>query len=313
MKILIADDDPICRRVTAAMLNRLGHTALCAGDGGAAWDLFLREGAEVILSDWMMPGMDGAELCRRVRAESERQPGGPYPYFVLLTSLEDQDHFMTGMRAGADDYLTKPVTQADLEARLLAAERVTRLHREMGDRNRTLYEQAHRDPLTGLYNRLRLQGDLEMLRDPIERQHETWTLALCDIDHFKQYNDCYGHLAGDDALRRVASALCATLSGDRGGTDAMAYRFGGEEFCLLLELPSTAAYAALDTVRHRVAELGVPHSGNLPSGVVTVSIGLAPLLTGPHQDVERILQQADTALYAAKRGGRNRVVSSAVE
>jgi len=313
MNILIAEDDIIPRRILQAILERQGHTLFVASDGETAWDLYQRHGAEVILSDWMMPGMDGLELCRRVRAASEGRPGEPYTYFVLLTAFGDRTHFLEGMQAGADDYLVKPFDPSHLEARLLVAERVTRLHQDLRDLNRKLWDLARRDALTGLYNRLQLREDLASMRDLVDRRGTPWTVALCDVDYFKRYNDRYGHLAGDEALRRVADVLRDVRTGinpgkKEVGSSAMAYRYGGEEFCLLLNVPLESAHTVLDQVRIRVRDCGIPHADNA-CGVVTISVGLASVMPGDGSGTEIALKAADQALYLAKERGRDRVVT----
>ena len=310
MKILIADDDPISRRVLEAALRRQGHCFQTATNGEEAWSLFLRDGADVILSDWMMPGIDGIELCRRIRAAAADHQGSPYTYFLLLTSLEDRSHFMSGMRAGADDYLVKPLNPVDLEARLMVAERVTRLHHEMQTLNRKLWDQARRDALTDLYNRLQLRDDLDTLRDSVERERRPRTLALCDVDNFKRYNDHYGHLAGDEALRHVATALRTAFSQSL-QENGRVYRYGGEEFCLLLDASGESAREILENTRCRVADREIPHIGNQPSGLVTVSIGMSAIRPGDDRSMDSVLQEADMALYAAKLQGRNRVMEGA--
>jgi two-component system cell cycle response regulator len=309
MRILIADDDAVCRRVLEGTLRRLGHSYQSANDGDSAWNLFHQGGVDVILSDWMMPGIDGIELCRRVRAASTEQFGSAYTYFLMLTSLEDRGHFMSGMRAGADDYLVKPLNPMDLEARLLVAERVTRLHQEMQEMNRKLWDLARRDALTTLYNRLQLSDDLDHLRSRVDQKNESWTLALCDVDHFKRYNDYYGHLAGDDVLRRVSHVLRTASPQGKDTSEVMAYRYGGEEFCLLMNLPPTSARTVLEEIRCQITDMEIRHIGNTPAGIVTISVGMAPILPGDSQSMDSVLRAADSALYLAKQQGRNRVIS----
>ena len=152
MKVLLAEDDPISMHILARAVERLGHECQCATDGEAAWALFRKSTPDVIVSDWAMPGLDGLELCRRVRA------GGPaaYTYFIFMTGHDDKQSFLEGMRAGADDYLMKPIDLEALEARMIAASRVMALHHR-------LVEAARTDPLTGMGNRLRLRDDLDAL------------------------------------------------------------------------------------------------------------------------------------------------------
>ncbi|MBA3794948.1 MAG: diguanylate cyclase [Rubrobacter sp.] len=308
MNVLIAEDDAVSRMILQRAVQKLGHEVLVAEDGGKAWKLYCEASdIDVIISDWMMPEVDGLELCRKVRAE-ERVDGRGYTYFIFLTALGDREHLLQGLAAGADDYLSKPLDRDELEMRLTSALRVTELHRrlalqneELEKLNRMLFEQSREDPLTTLGNRLRLREDLEVLRGRAKRYNHSYAVVLCDVDHFKAYNDRYGHLAGDDALQRVAETISACLR--RGDT---AYRYGGEEFLVVLpEQDARAAAAIAERLRRAVQDLEIPHEANAPQDVVTVSAGVAALSTTG--DPDELLKRADAALYAAKKAGRNRV------
>jgi two-component system cell cycle response regulator len=305
LKILIAEDDAVSRTILRRAVEKLGHECLAASDGEGAWGLYKENpDIDVIISDWMMPGVDGLELCRRVRGDGREG----YTYFIFLTALGDREHLLQGLEAGADDYLSKPLDRDELGMRLTSARRVTELHRrlafqngELEKLNRMLFEQSRQDPLTSLGNRLRLREDLQVLQSRTERYGHSYAVALCDVDFFKAYNDRYGHLAGDDVLRRVATAIS---SGLRGG-DA-AYRYGGEEFLIVLpEQDAKDAAATTDRLRRAVEDLGIPHADGTPRGVVTISAGVA--MSAEAEDADALLTAADTALYAAKEAGRNRV------
>ena len=305
MKILIAEDDAVSRTILRRAVEKLGHECLAAADGEEAWGLY-KENPDIdtIISDWMMPGVDGLELCRRVRGDGREG----YTFFIFLTALGDREHLLQGLEAGADDYLSKPLDRDELGMRLTSALRVTELHRrlafqngELEKLNRMLFEQSRQDPLTSLGNRLRLREDLQVLQSRTERYGHSYAVALCDVDFFKAYNDRYGHLAGDDVLRRVADTIS---SGLRGG-DA-AYRYGGEEFLIVLpEQDARDAAATTDRLRQAVEDLGIPHADGTPRGVVTISAGVA--MSPEAEDADALLKAADTALYAAKEAGRNRV------
>ncbi|HEY7063741.1 MAG TPA: diguanylate cyclase [Chloroflexota bacterium] len=307
LRVLIAEDEAVSRRILQRAVDQCGHACQVAVDGRAAWDLFQQSEVDVIISDWMMPGLNGLELCQRVRAH----PTAPYTYFILLTALGDKAHFLEGMHAGADDYLAKPFDQEELQARLLAGGRVIGLHRQLAQQNaqlaelnRALGESARTDPLTGLGNRLRLWEDLQSVHGQAERYGHRYAMALCDVDHFKAYNDRYGHPAGDEVLRAVGQTLAAQCR-----TADRAYRYGGEEFLVLL--PGQArdgAAIALNRMRELLAALAIPHAGNSPPGVVTMSAGIAVMEPGAGQTAEALLANADAALYQAKNDGRNRVV-----
>jgi two-component system, cell cycle response regulator len=307
MRVLIADDDNISRLILRKAVEKAGHECLDARDGVEAWELFQASEFELIISDWMMPRMSGIDLCQKVRDEEQ----GSYTYFIFLSALADKDHLLTGIEAGADDYLTKPLDRAELQVRLISAERITRLHQrlqaqnsELEQLNRQLFEQARRDPLTHLRNRLQLREDLEVLRARVLRYNHRICAVMADIDFFKDYNDRYGHLAGDEVLISVARVLTeCSRTGDA------AYRYGGEEFLMILPEQSleTAAIAA-DRIRQAIERLAILHEDNPISGRVTISAGVAELHNNDERKtIDMLLQEADSALYAAKQAGRNRV------
>ncbi|MDQ2941036.1 MAG: diguanylate cyclase [Chloroflexota bacterium] len=308
MKILIADDSAVPRLILEKTLTSLGHETLSASDGSEAWAAFQAFQPDVILSDWLMPGMDGIELCRRIRGLD----GDRYTYFVLLTAMTELEHAVTAMTAGADDFMVKPLDRFRLEATLIAARRVTALHDELSDQraglvrlNSLLYDDARRDPLTLLGNRLRLGEDLVAAAGRIARYGHTYCLALYDIDFFKAYNDTFGHPAGDEALRRVAQALVGSIR-----TGDMAYRYGGEEFLVLLpEQTLTTAALAVERTRAAVQAIGLSQPTNQPSATITLSAGIAESCPADSLDVDGWLRRADIALYQAKGRGRNQVVA----
>jgi diguanylate cyclase (GGDEF)-like protein len=298
MKILVVDDDPLSRRLVETAVARLGHEAAAAEDGEAAWRCFKHDKPEVLITDLVMPGVDGLELCRRVRAD----PRADYTYLILVTVLGSRQDVMRGMEAGADDYLIKPVDLFALQARLIAAQRVTDLHAELARHRAQLAHLARHDPLTGLANRRSLDEDLEVLHARSQRYGRGFALAMCDIDRFKAYNDTFGHQAGDQALRTVA----ATIAGELRLGDGL-YRYGGEEFLLVLpEQTLDGARVAVERVRRAVEQLAIGHAaaGHTP---VTMSAGIAAFGPGEATTVEQLLEQADAALYRAKSAGRNRI------
>ena len=308
MRILIADDDAVSRTILRRSVEKFGHECLAAEDGESALEIYrANPEVDVIISDWMMPGIDGLELCRSIRDEER----GAYTYFIFLTALGDKSHLLSGLEAGADDYLSKPLDRDELQVRLISASRVTALHRRLAYQNeelemlnRKLFDQSREDALTRLGNRLRLREDLETLSAQVERYGHTYCTMLCDVDFFKAYNDTYGHLAGDEVLKRVADVISENL---RGGD--MAYRYGGEEFLIILPQQSVeSAVSTADRLRRAVENLGITHE-KCPSGVVTISVGVGALLDGEPKSADDLLKEADTALYHAKESGRNRVAS----
>jgi diguanylate cyclase (GGDEF)-like protein len=303
VNILVADDDLGSRLVAQAVVEGLGHECVVVADGAAAWQAIESHPPEVLVTDLMMPGMDGLELCRRIRAAEQDS----YTYIVLVTSLAERRDVLSGMQAGADDYLTKPLDPFELETRLLAAGRVTALHADLGRCRADLVRLARTDPLTGLRNRQGLAEELALLHLRSERHDRNYAVAICDVDFFKAYNDAYGHQAGDDALRSVAATLTAqTRDGDG------VYRYGGEEFLLILpEQTLPSAVAVMERIRRAVQDLGIPHGAGGAGSVVMLSTGIAAFLPGGRTVTsEELLREADKAVYAAKSRGRNAVVAA---
>lgn len=186
MKVLVVDDDPGSLLVAEAAVERSGHECLTAADGNAAWRLYQSHRPQAVVRDLMMPGLDGLGLCRAIRATEK---DSSYTYLILLTSLGSREDVLAGMDAGTDDYVTKPLDPFTLHTRLIVARRVTSLHTELAGYRRMLAEQARTDPLTGLRNRLTLPEDLRQLHGRSERYGLDYSLAMCDVDNFKSYND----------------------------------------------------------------------------------------------------------------------------
>jgi diguanylate cyclase (GGDEF)-like protein len=288
MHVLIADDDPGTRLTISAAVERLGHRCTVTEDGAAAWRAYQAEVPDAVITDWQMPGMDGTALVRAIREQRD----GRYAYVMVLTGVADEESARATMEAGADDLLLKPLEHAQLERKLIAAGRVTAMHRRM-------HEDARHDAATGLANRLRLAEDLEVLCGRVARYGHVYCVAVFDVDNFKGVNDAAGHLFGDQTLRQIAGALQSEIrSGDA------VYRYGGEEFLVLLPEQSleTAALAA-ERLRAAVESLAIPHPAG---GVVTISAGVAGL-DNPECRPDEVFELADQALYRAKEGGRNRV------
>jgi diguanylate cyclase (GGDEF)-like protein len=308
--VLVADDDTSCRLVAKAAVEKLGHECVTADDGTSAWEMLKELAVDVLVTDWLMPGFNGPELCRLIRGSSRRG----YTYIILATSLGERDHIIEGMEAGADDYLRKPLDPFDLETRLIAATRVTALHRqivefrdELERLNVAVGLQARTDPLTRLGNRLRLHEDLEAAHHRASRFEKPYSIAICDIDFFKTYNDTNGHLQGDQALRQVADSIAQQCRANES-----AYRYGGEEFVIIYSDEGLAgAIVAGERLRAAVEALAIPHAGNTPP-VMTISVGIATWDQARERDTAAVLREADAALYEAKEHGRNRVVGRGI-
>lgn len=290
MKILIAEDDTVSRLVLDATLKNLGHDVTAVCDGREAWEALERENFPLLISDWMMPGLDGLELCRLVRAQNYAQ----YTYIILLTAMGGKTSYLDGMDAGADDFVTKPFDEEQLAARLRVAERILVLHEK-------LQAQATIDGLTGLLNRTTIVESLTHELDRAGRDGTALGVVLLDLDHFKRVNDTCGHAAGDAVLRTTAQRLKSSMRCyDRVG------RFGGEEFLIVApDCPEGSILALSEKVRQCISEEPVPTpAGQLP---VTCSLGAAVSSSDARETGEALLARADAALYRAKEGGRDRI------
>jgi diguanylate cyclase (GGDEF)-like protein len=305
MRILIAEDDTASRMIVEAMLEQLGHEVVPTTNGREAWEVFQKADVDVVISDCSMPVMDGLELCRRVRSSPNDDK---YTYFIFVTSLGDKNIVLDANEAGADDYLVKPLNTDQLAARLVVAERISRLHERLAAQrsqlellNLRLFDQARTDPLTRLHNRLKLREDLDELAARATGQYGPYCALMFDVDHFKSYNDTHGHFAGDKVLMNIARALLRNCrQTDRG------YRFGGEEFLLILEGVSLQeACLVAELCRNAIQASEISHEAGVGK-VVTTSVGVAQWRQGM-ETVNAWLKEADSALYHAKSLGRNQV------
>ena len=299
MKVLVADDSSVARRLLERMLSQWGYETVACADGAEAWDVLQERDAPVLaIVDWNMPRVSGVELCRLLRQQARE----PYVYVILLTANERKDGVVEGLNAGADDYLRKPFDQEELESRLRAGKRITDLHSELVAAREAQRAQAQRDSLTGLWNR---GAVLEILRREFVRaRREASSLAafMVDLDNFKGINDTYGHVTGDavlcEAVRRLVSS---TRTYDSVG------RYGGEEF--LIVLPGCGREDGMmraDQLRLALASVPIDASGFMLT--VTASVGVAVIEHGGGASSwEGLLKAADEALYKAKDAGRNRV------
>jgi diguanylate cyclase (GGDEF)-like protein len=299
MKILLAEDSPVYRHLISSHLRDWGFDLQIANDGAAAWELLQTPDApRLALLDWVLPKIEGIELCRRIR---QVQAQSQYTYILLLTGKDGKDDLVEGMRAGADDYLVKPFHPPELEARLLGGKRILDLQRELIAARESLRVAATCDFLTGLLNRGEIIAwlDRELVRG--KREASPLGIILADIDHFKNVNDSLGHLTGDAVLREVSRRLKSDLRNYDG-----AGRYGGEEFLLIL--PG----CDLATTIRRAKEIGKTVSATgvtSPKGIVqvTVSMGVTSIGGDKNARVEDLINRADIALYRAKKNGRNRV------
>jgi two-component system cell cycle response regulator len=304
MRILLAEDSAVDRHLIGGHLKEWGFDLVIAKDGEEAWGLLQEADApDLVLLDWMLPHIDGIELCRRIRAAGA-QVG--YTYTVLLTGKGGKQDLIEGMEAGADDYLVKPFEPLELKARLLAGKRILDLQRELVDTRESLRMAATYDSVTRLLNRGEIVAllDRELARG--KREGRPVGIILADVDHFKSVNDSLGHLAGDAVLQEVARRLKSDLRIYDG-----AGRYGGEEFLLILpgcDLGTTIRRA--EKIRQLVSAGEIMTSKGAKR--VTVSMG-ATSAEGGGLSVEAVLNEADTALYRAKENGRDRVEGSGLK
>lgn len=296
--VLVADDDPICRRLFEKRLQDWGYRVIAVEDGNKAWDALQepQSSPSLVIMDWLMPGIDGIELCRRIRQSQQ----GSYRYLLLVSGKDEKRDVVEGLDAGADDYLTKPFDVGELRARVRAGMRILSLQQQLLKAQEDLRFQATHDALTGLWSR---GAVLDLLQRELRRGRRSGAgtgILMIDLDHFKKINDSYGHLAGDVVLKEIAGRIGhAVRSYDFVG------RYGGEEFIAVL---SDCSPADLQMVaeRARLAVSDTPVSA-IPNGLsVTVSIG-GVVAYDCAAELE-VLSMADAALYEAKRSGRNRVV-----
>ncbi|WP_295449408.1 diguanylate cyclase [uncultured Thiodictyon sp.] len=293
MRILIVDDVPDNIRVLSTMLADDGHQISAATNGRAALKLAASCAPDLILLDVMMPEMDGYEACEALKAD----PLLKSIPVIFITALADVEDETRGLALGAVDYITKPFKEAIVRLRVKTQLELKRQHD-------ILAQLSHIDGLTGIPNRRAFDERLDRDWRRALRSGEPIAAAMVDIDHFKEYNDAYGHLAGDDCLRRVAGSLADGLkrAGDFVG------RYGGEEFiCLLNGLDAHGLAVVAEKLRTGIEALQIPHNASPVSPWVTVSIGAAIGRLGPETAASELVEAADLQLFAAKRLGRNQV------
>lgn len=306
MNILIVEDDPIVAFSLSALVEDLDHEVETAQNGQDALKLLERTHFDLVISDWMMPEMDGPQLCRAIRARRDRL----YVYIILVTSRDASADRWEGLQAGADDFIVKPPDPGDLRSRLVVAERIMTMQAKLTEANEKLQaayyevEQANErlnalattDGLTGAKNHRFFQDRLRQEISEAERHDRPLSLLLLDLDHFKSLNDTFGHQAGDEVLISVARLLQSQAR----ASDIVA-RYGGEEFVVILPGTDRAnAQTIAERFRTAIAEWSWPRRS------VTTSIGVSTL-QGDGIAPASLIEKADTALYASKRGGRNRV------
>lgn len=301
MRAVIADDDGVSRKLLESALKKWGYEVEVCRDGLEAWEVLRsRKSHCLAILDWMMPGMDGLEVCRKVREHGSE----PYAYILLLTSRTDKEDTVAGLQAGADDYLTKPFDAQELKVRLHVGRRNLELQRELIETREALRIEASHDGLTEIWNR---RAILEALSAELARAQRLGTsvgVAMVDIDHFKRVNDRLGHQTGDAVLKEFADRLKGSLRPyDRIG------RYGGEEFLAVLQdVNLSVALEIGRRMRRSVSDRPFKHDRNILT--LTCSIGIVSTEQGGSFCEESLIQAADKALFEAKQAGRDCVAAA---
>lgn len=296
MRILIAEDDVTSRAVLASVLKKLGHEVVAVVDGAEAWAAMQQPGApRLAILDWMMPRMDGLEVCRLIRQTLTEAP----PYLIMLTAKSEKSEVIAGLEAGADDYLGKPFDPGELRARIEVGRRLVELQDALLESRNVLAHQATHDPLTGLLNRRALLDQMQKDLARVRRSGDLLVIGMCDLDHFKRVNDTYGHQTGDEVLCGLARILSANVR-----QYDLVGRMGGEEFLMVLQMKPGSDYLAVFEARCRqVAESRL----ETRSGVLSISVSIGVACAAPDSTVDQLLERSDAAMYRAKHDGRNRV------
>lgn len=298
-RILLVDDEPTQRLIMARLLKRAGYVVETAGHGIEALAKIDAGDFQLMITDWEMPEMDGIALCSALRASPNRN----YIYTILLTARDAIEHVVTGLQAGADDYLTKPVIEPELIARLNTGKRIVTLERSLRSANEENRRLSITDPLTGAYNRRYLMEQLPREIERAARYGRELSVVMCDVDHFKKINDTHGHLVGDEVLKWFVASLQKWVR----ACDWVA-RYGGEEFIVVLpETNVSSAGAAAENLRTGIAEapfvldqLSIPVTASFGASGWSGAVPAGSLL-------DALLAKCDAGVYASKAGGRNRV------
>lgn len=303
MRVLIADDSIVSRHLLDATLRKWGYEVVVANDGLEAWNALKQADApRIAILDWVMPGLTGPEVCKRLREHSKESSSAGYTYLLLLSSKSQREDLIEGLESGADDYLTKPFDQHELRVRLRAGTRIIDLQQALLAAREELQEQATKDFLTQLWNRSSILDVLQRELSRGVRENRPLGVVLADLDRFKSINDTFGHFAGDAVLREFSRRMLACVR----PYDAIG-RYGGEEFLFVLPGCDELATASQGE-RLRAALACDPMLINDARRVVTGSFGATSWHPGVPAEGENLIRVADNALYMAKNQGRDRVV-----
>jgi len=292
MKVMIVEDDAITRRILENFLKNWGYEVISVDDGLVAWEIMQNPDApSLVISDWMMPNMDGVELCEKIRGIEKAE----YTYFILLTSKADKKDVITGLESGADDFIVKPFDQGELKSRVKIGERIINLEHR-------IIQLANTDFLTGILNRRAFMTRAEGEVSRGIREHKGFSLIMADIDHFKKINDAYGHQIGDKVLQNFARQLSQTTR-----IYDFAGRYGGEEFVICL--PDTTREESgpiAERIRASIENIRFTLPDNAPFPIqITASFGVSFFIPLSNENIDSVIKRADDALYRAKAEGRN--------
>ncbi len=301
MKILVAEDEAVSRGLLTSLLTKWGYEVVSVADGNEAWRMFQeQDDLRIAILDWMMPGKDGVTLCKLIR--DKLQEGG-YIYTIILTARDDKEDALAGLAAGADDYITKPFNTEELHSRIKIGKRIVDLERTLQDAYQEMKRLATFDALTELCNRRVVLEQLEKEWDRSMREGKALSIVLADIDHFKQFNDRYGHAVGDRVLIHVSQVLRDTVRPYDG-----IGRYGGEEFLLFFpECDEQRGHQIAERLRKELESR--PFKEQDTPLKITASFGGTTFFADRCRcSVTHLLKIADDALYEAKKAGRNRVI-----
>jgi two-component system cell cycle response regulator len=306
MNVLIAEDDTPSRIMLQSLLTKWGYTVTAACDGDDAWRILLENRHPLlIILDWMMPGIEGPEIVRRLRVKE----GSDSHYVIIMTSADSENAAAQALDAGADDFIRKPFNQNELRARVAVGHRIKSLQQVLADKllrlesaTETISQLARTDELTGLHNRRSFNESFSLAFSAAQRHGHSLSLISIDLDNFKAVNDTFGHSVGDLVLVEFAKLLLEMVR-----VEDIVARWGGEEFSILLSHTDCEAAAAL---AERIRNSFEQNSKSVRPFAITASFGVAQLQT--REQINSLIQRADDALYCAKHDGRNRVVTAGV-
>lgn len=307
IKVLVVEDSKVTMKVLCNYLGRMGIVPLTAENGAIAIDIYHREQPDIILLDAQLPDIDGFDVALKIRALEKPED---WTAIIFLTSMSNDEDLARGIEVGGDDYLMKPISEVVLKAKIRAMHRLVEMQRslvsvtqKLNEANVKLQRLSATDGLTGISNR-RMYDELAIREwRRCERMNKPLALVMIDVDHFKLFNDKYGHQTGDECLKKVAEQVGRAAPR---ATD-LAARYGGEEFVLVLgETDTDGAKWIANRLRQQVSELNIPHYAT-DSRHVTISCGVASVIPDETCTLETLLKSADHALYKAKKSGRDQV------